>query len=170
MCFHQKVTTDTQLTPPLMLMRALQNLSSTSQATMWRLLLLSDWFQSHFAASSLLASFVAIVTIRLCLKQKQKQPQKSVIAKLWASSCSLCVPRSQPLPPLLLWPWEDFIRGIKAQPAYGHLAHTTRYLGAKIAFECKPKCRISSYGTTYCVNLLKPISLHHSWCRLDSKN
>ena len=84
-----------------------------------------------------------------------------------------CAPRSQPLPPPSMWAWEDFIQGIKAQPAYGHLAHIARYLGAKIAFACKPKCRLSSYGTSNCVKSLKPIHsvsricLHRSRCRLD---
>lgn len=83
--------------------------------------------------------------------------QKSGFTRLIASLVPFVW--SKPFPALSLWPSEDFIQGIKAQPAYGHLAQTTRYLGAKIAFACKPKCRLSSHGTFYFLNLFKLIYL-----------
>lgn len=80
-----------------------------------------------------------------------------------ASSCSLCLPcyGLVSLFPLFHRGLEDFIQGFKARPAYGHLAHITWYLGAKIAFACKPKSGLSSHGTFYCVNLVKPINQSH---------
>lgn len=92
-----------------------------------------------------------------------KMPWSKGWSKWIASSCSLCLPcyGLVSLFPLFHCSLEDFIQGFKARPAYGHLAHITWYLGAKIAFACKPKSGLSSHGTFYCVNLVKPINQSH---------